>query len=45
MRWLRLASPWILLDAISYILAGLDDEYNGFVFAITALINAERNVS
>jgi hypothetical protein len=26
------------LDVISYILAGLDDEYDGFVAAITALI-------
>jgi hypothetical protein len=33
------------LDVISYILAGLDDEYDGFVAAITALIKAETNVS
>jgi hypothetical protein len=30
---------------ISYILAGLDDQYDGFVAAITALIKAEKHVS
>jgi histone deacetylase 1/2 len=33
------------LDVISYILAGLDDDYDGFVAAITALIKADANVS
>ncbi|KAK1666988.1 hypothetical protein QYE76_055147 [Lolium multiflorum] len=32
-------------DIISYILAGLDDRYDGFVAAITALIKAEKHVS
>ncbi|KAK1604908.1 hypothetical protein QYE76_028689 [Lolium multiflorum] len=31
-------------DIISYILAGLDDRYDGFVAAITALIKAEKHV-
>jgi hypothetical protein len=33
------------LDVISHILSGLDEEYDGFVAAITALIKAEKNVS
>jgi hypothetical protein len=33
------------LDVISYILSGLDEEYDGFVAAITALIKAEKTVS
>jgi hypothetical protein len=33
------------LDVISHILSGLDDEYDGFVAAITALIKAEKHVS
>jgi hypothetical protein len=33
------------LDVISHILLGLDEEYDGFVAAITALIKAEKNVS
>jgi hypothetical protein len=37
--------PLDTLDVISCILAGLDDEYDGFVSAITALIKAEANVS
>jgi hypothetical protein len=32
-------------DIISYVLAGLDDEYNGFVAAITALIKAQKTIS
>ncbi|KAK1620281.1 hypothetical protein QYE76_025798 [Lolium multiflorum] len=31
-------------DVASYILAGLDDEYNGFMAAITALIKAQQSV-
>jgi hypothetical protein len=31
-------------DIASYILAGLDDEYNGFVAAITALIKAQQSI-
>jgi hypothetical protein len=33
------------LDVISHILSVLDEEYDGFVAAITALIKAEKNVS
>jgi hypothetical protein len=33
------------LDVISHILSGLDEEYDGFVAAITASIKAEKNVS
>jgi hypothetical protein len=33
------------LDVISYILTGLDDEYDGFVAAITALIKVNTNMS
>jgi hypothetical protein len=33
------------LDVISHILSGLDEEYDGFVAAITALIKAEKTVS
>jgi hypothetical protein len=33
------------LDVISHILSGLDEEYDGFVAAITALIKTEKNVS
>jgi histone deacetylase 1/2 len=33
------------LDVISHILSGLDEEYDDFVAAITALIKAEKNVS
>jgi hypothetical protein len=33
------------LDVISHILSGLDEEYDGFVAAITTLIKAEKNVS
>jgi hypothetical protein len=33
------------LDVISHILSGLDEEYDGFVAAITALIKAEKSVS
>jgi hypothetical protein len=33
------------LDVISHILSGLDEEYDGFVAAIIALIKAEKNVS
>jgi hypothetical protein len=33
------------LDVISHILLGLDEEYDGFVATITALIKAEKNVS
>ena len=32
-------------DIASYVLAGLDDQYNGFVAAITALIKAQQSVS
>ena len=32
-------------DIVSYVLAGLDDEYNGFVAAITALIKAQQSIS
>jgi hypothetical protein len=39
------SKPLDTLDVISCILAGLDDEYDGFVAAITALIKAEANVS
>ncbi|XP_071678578.1 uncharacterized protein [Lolium perenne] len=37
--------PMDTVDVISYILAGLDDDYDGFVAAITALMKAEKNVS
>jgi hypothetical protein len=33
------------MDVISHILSGLDEEYDGFVAAIAALINVEKNVS
>jgi hypothetical protein len=33
------------LDVFSHILSGLDEEYDGFVASITALIKAEKNVS
>jgi hypothetical protein len=33
------------LDVISHILLGLDEEYDGFVAAISAFIKAEKNVS
>jgi hypothetical protein len=33
------------LNVISHILSGLDEKYDGFVAAITALIKAEKNVS
>jgi hypothetical protein len=33
------------LDVISHILSGLDEEYDGFVAADTALIKVEKNVS
>jgi hypothetical protein len=33
------------LDVVSHILLGLDEEYDGFVAAITALIKAEKNMS
>jgi hypothetical protein len=33
------------LDVISHILSGLDEEYDGFVAAIIALIKAKKNVS
>ena len=32
-------------DIISYILAGLDEEYNGFVASISATIRAEKSIS
>ena len=32
-------------DIISYILAGLDDQYDGFVASINALLKAEKHVS
>jgi hypothetical protein len=37
--------PMDTVDVISYILARLDDEYDGFVAAINALLKAEKNVS
>ncbi|KAK1669272.1 hypothetical protein QYE76_057431 [Lolium multiflorum] len=37
--------PLDTVDVISYILAGLDDDYDGFVAAITALMKAEKDVS
>jgi hypothetical protein len=37
--------PLDTLDVISHILSSLDDEYDGFVAAITALIKVEKNVS
>jgi hypothetical protein len=33
------------LDVISHVLSGLDEEYDGFVATITALIKAEKNMS
>jgi hypothetical protein len=33
------------LDMVSHILSGLDEEYDGFVAAITALIKAKKHVS
>jgi histone deacetylase 1/2 len=33
------------LDVISYIISGLDEEYDGFVATITAFIKVEKNVS
>jgi hypothetical protein len=33
------------LDVVSHILSGLDEEYDGFVAAITTLIKAEKHVS
>jgi hypothetical protein len=32
-------------DIILYVLAGLDDQYDGFVAAIIALIKAEKHAS
>jgi hypothetical protein len=37
--------PMDTTDVISYILAGLDDEYDGFVAAINALLKAEKFIS
>jgi histone deacetylase 1/2 len=37
--------PLDKLDVISHILSGLDEEYDGFLAAITALIKVEKNVS
>jgi hypothetical protein len=39
------SKPLDNLDVISHILSGLDEEYDGFVAAITALIKAKKNVS
>jgi hypothetical protein len=33
------------LDVISHILLGLDEEYDGFAVAITALIKAKKHVN
>jgi hypothetical protein len=37
--------PMDTVDVISYILAGLDNEYDGFVAAINALLKAQKDVS
>jgi hypothetical protein len=37
--------PMDTTDVISYILAGLDDEYDGFVAAINALLKAKKFIS
>jgi hypothetical protein len=44
-RWLRRASPWIIWMCSSYIISGLDEEYDGFVATVTTLIKVEKNVS
>jgi hypothetical protein len=37
--------PMDTTDVISYILAGLHEEYDGFVVSINALLKANKNVS